>query len=211
MEKDATQQGADLEAKSSGDSGSAGTTGPFMLNMQKLKESASRRRTRNSMLMQERFRLSSSGNLSMEDADDKVVSERRSGEENEAPGASDVAAAAAVLASPSMATAASAATSVTPGPPEHMVIAIRLLRDHKLHVDRIMETLKMEMDALRDFDSLLELAGRPTEAEVLDYFESVGLCLDQRMQASLQLQAELDKISRGEPAPAGATNASASP
>ena len=80
-----------------------------------------------------------------------------------------------------------------------MVIAVQLLRSHKLHNDCIMETLKLEMDALRDFGSLLEEVGRPTEAEVLDYFETVGLCLDQRAQASLQLQVELDRISRGEP------------
>ena len=88
---------------------------------------------------------------------------------------------------------------VVSSPPEHMVIAIRLLRAHKLHVDRIMETLKMEMDSLRDFDRLLEEAGRPTEEETLDYFETVGLCLDQRSHANANLQHELDRISRGEP------------
>jgi hypothetical protein len=80
-----------------------------------------------------------------------------------------------------------------------MVIAIRLLRAHKEHVDTVMETLKVEMDTLRDFDNLLEETGRPTEEEVLDYFESLGLCLDQRTQSGAQLQREMDRISRGEP------------
>lgn len=83
--------------------------------------------------------------------------------------------------------------------PEHMVIAIRLLRAHKEHVDAIMETLRIEMDTLRDFDQLLEEAGRPTEEEVLDYYESVGLCLEQRSAAGARLQQELDRVSRGEP------------
>ena len=83
--------------------------------------------------------------------------------------------------------------------PEHMLIAIRLLRAHKEHVDNIMETLKEEMDKLRDFDRLLEEPGRPNEEEVLDYFESVGLYLDQRTEAVSLLQREMDRISRGQP------------
>jgi CLASP N terminal len=93
----------------------------------------------------------------------------------------------------------SATTGALAHPPEHMVIAIRLLRAHKCHVDQIMETLKIEMDTLRDFDRLLEEPGRPTEEEVLNYFESVGLCLDQRFVVGKELQNEMDRISRGEP------------
>jgi archaellum component FlaD/FlaE len=55
------------------------------------------------------------------------------------------------------------------------------------------------MDTLRDFDKLLEEAGRPTEEEVLDYYESVGLCLEQRAAAGAKLQQELDRVSEGEP------------
>jgi hypothetical protein len=79
-----------------------------------------------------------------------------------------------------------------------MVIAIRLLRAHKNHVDQIMETLKIEMDTLRDFDRLLEEPGRPTEEEMLTYFESVELCLNQRDAVAAKLRAEMDRISRGE-------------
>lgn len=175
--------------------------GPFIVSMQRLKEHAMKRRSRNSLLMQQRFRMSNS-NVSSEhleaesdEEDDEAqkkttVAQKRSEEENVVPNADHP----RTHAPPSPRTQTSSHQA-----PEHMVIAIRLLRAHKLHVDRIMETLKMEMDALRDFDRLLEEAGRPTEEETLDYFESVGLCLDQRGQASAQLQHELDRISRGEP------------
>lgn len=165
--------------------------GPFIVSMQKLKDHALKRRSRNSLLMQERFRLSNRPISQPTDKGKKVepspekkgsvVVEKHSEEENVVPNKeSDI-------------------SGPTRRAPEHMVIAVRLLRAHKMHVDRIMETLKMEMDALRDFDRLLEEVGRPTEEETLDYFESVGLCLDQRSQASAHLQHELDRISRGEP------------
>lgn len=158
--------------------------GPFIASMQALKKHASKRRSRNSMIMQERFRLS--GHLDSTDShevdDAKIaVAKKRSEEENEVPNA----------------TPKSTGTPLAAAP-EHMVIAIRLLRAHKAHVDAIMETLKIEMDTLRDFDKLLEEPGRPLEEEVLDYFESVGLCLDQRTQAGASLQREMDQISRGE-------------
>lgn len=84
--------------------------------------------------------------------------------------------------------------------PEHMRIAQDLLESHKRHVDQIMETLKVEMDALRDFEALLieqSENGRPTEEEVLQYFESVGLCLEARTKAGNILQSKMDKISQG--------------
>ncbi|CAJ1970270.1 unnamed protein product [Cylindrotheca closterium] len=84
--------------------------------------------------------------------------------------------------------------------PEHMRIAQELLESHKQHVDQIMETLKVEMDALRDFEAVLmeqSENGRPNEEEVLQYFESVGLCLEARTKAGTILQAKMDKISQG--------------
>jgi archaellum component FlaD/FlaE len=174
--------------------------GSFIASIRDLKDHASKRRSRNSILMKERFRMSysnqassSHGSLNGEDDFDAEVGEtnesgmskRRSEEENEVPNSGE-----------------SFIIDVTKTPthaPEHMVIAIRLLRAHKEHVDTVMETLKVEMDTLRDFDNLLEETGRPTEEEVLDYFESLGLCLDQRTQSGAQLQREMDRISRGEP------------
>ncbi|GAX19211.1 hypothetical protein FisN_4Lu587 [Fistulifera solaris] len=83
--------------------------------------------------------------------------------------------------------------------PEHIITALRLSRAHKTHIDRIMKTLVIEMDVLRNIDHLCEREDRLTEQEVLDYFESVGRCLDQRRQSGADLQHELDPISRGSP------------
>jgi archaellum component FlaD/FlaE len=227
--------------------------GPFIASMHELKKHASQRRSRNSLLMQERFRLSGSllGSKGSQDDDDEVesrpesnrpsiasdvvpsfpdhppdesmVNKRSSEEENETPNiavlgngnhvgriSAEVASVEANGISPIRATMAEEPMSAssklskylggvrTPAQaPEHMVIAIRLLRAHKEHVDQIMETLRMEMDALRDFDKLLEEPGRPNEDEVLDYFEAIGLCLDQRSAAAKQLQKEMDRISCG--------------
>jgi hypothetical protein len=151
--------------------------GPFIASIDELKRHASQRRSRSSILLQDRFRQSSSFSER-----DGYIAAPSSPVTNRSP-----------VPNPSPAQ-----------PPEHMVIAVRLLRAHKSHVDTIMETLKMEMDCLRDFDRLLEEPGRPTEEEVLQYFESVGLCLEQRQAASTQLQREMDLISTGEPPAAGA-------
>ena len=83
---------------------------------------------------------------------------------------------------------------------EHKQIAEQLLEAHRIHVDKIMETLRMEMDALKEFEQLVldeTRPTRPTEDEVLDYFESVGLCLDQRTTSGKELQKEMDRISKG--------------
>jgi archaellum component FlaD/FlaE len=184
--------------------------GPFIASMQELKRHASKRRSRSSLLMKERFRTSQSSSqlgstlepILVDDHDDDVTVRQigstqteLSNEENEVPNPPRTA--------ESYQKSASSATSVASfnAAPEHMAIAIRLLRAHKTHVDSIMETLRIEMDALRDFDKLLEEAGRPNEDEVLDYFESVGLCLEQRTASGSTLRREMDRISRGEPIP----------
>jgi hypothetical protein len=86
-----------------------------------------------------------------------------------------------------------------PGLPEHTKIAHELLEAHKIHVDQVMEVLKVEMDALKDFELILLEEGprRPTEEEVLEYFESLGLCLEQRTKAATLLQKKMDRISKG--------------
>lgn len=83
--------------------------------------------------------------------------------------------------------------------PMHTKIAYELLEAHKLHVDQIMETLKVEMDALKDFELIMLEKGpvRPTEEEVLEYFESLGLCLEQRKKAGSIMQKRMDRISQG--------------
>lgn len=218
--------------KNGGDGG-----GPFIQSMQQLKQHASKRRSRNSILMQERFRMSGSllddaggseDNYDQSESAAGDVMMKYSEEENEVPKGEDKNNTTnAKLSSPrhlqdnntniyqhlpsqqqqqqvhsyhSTAEATKSPTlTASSSAPEHMIIAIRLLRAHKAHVDQIMETLKIEMDTLRDFDRLLEEPGRPVEEEVLDYFEGVGLCLDQRTQAGEALQREMDRISRGEP------------
>jgi hypothetical protein len=205
--------------------------GPFVANMQELKK-YSKRRTRSSLLIQERLRISASLSMPLEEdepyktaapaTETTIATGERSDEENATPNsASEV-----ILGSggkppvfptpkqplssslPSQLEIALSPTDQSDGgdggamvsqAPEHMVIAIRLLKAHKEHVDAIMETLRIEMETLRDFDQLLEEPGRPTEEEVLDYFESVGICLEQRTLAGSQLQRELDLVSRGEP------------
>ena len=168
--------------------------GPFIASMQELRLHAQKRRSRNSILMQERFRMSSS----ILDSG-SIVEKEEKGEER----ATDVPTTPLVNTntprsgpSPNPRTEAN-----SPGgpAPEHMILAIRLLRAHKMHVDQIMETLKMEMDTLRDFDRLLEEPGRPTEEELINYYEAVDLCLEQRLQAGRELRREMDRISAGEP------------
>ena len=190
-----------IDSASSVDSGKSRRSGPYIATIQKLKEHASKRRSRNSVLMQERFRMSSStleNDVESDDGLDDLFSRKMSEEENVVPNSALISDDKPRFRPPLSPTKSAPTSSQAP---EHMVIAIRLLRAHKVHVDRIMEILRMEMDALRDFDQLLEESGRPTEEEVLDYFESVGLCLDQRSQTSAQLQHELDRISRGSSSP----------
>lgn len=167
--------------------------GPLILSSDDLKKHAARRRSHSSLIMQERFRKSSKP-LNGPD----TVTEDERGMSSSGP--NPVPDRLNPPANINLATNSTSDDSTTLAqPPEHMVIAIRLLRAHKSHVDQIMETLKIEMDALRDFDRLLEEPGRPTEEEVLNYFESVGLCLDQRFLVGRELQREMDRISRGEP------------
>lgn len=191
--------------------------GPFIASMQELKKHAAQRRSRNSILMKQRFRMSVSSSSHPAEGSAATsggpltsgLSTKRSEEENNIPNASSSSggggglfASSSQFQQPKSSSSfllPSSSASLVSTAPEHMVIAIRLLRAHKAHVDQIMETLKIEMDTLRDFDRLLEEPGRPSEEEVLDYFESVGLCLDQRLQAGQQLQREMDRISRGEP------------
>mmetsp|Transcript_18030 Transcript_18030/g.24982 ORF Transcript_18030/g.24982 Transcript_18030/m.24982 type:complete len:110 (+) Transcript_18030:44-373(+) len=77
---------------------------------------------------------------------------------------------------------------------EHLSIARQLLDAHRMHVDKIMETLRVEMDSMRDFEHKIMNDKKLSEEEVLTYFESIGLCLDQRTSSGEVLQDELDRI-----------------
>lgn len=201
---------------------------PFITSMHELKKHASRRRSRNSILMQERFRSSSSitnvtaarsftadATASIPEhkpaAGDKhehpatILEESSSSEiENKIPNGHVATNATPISSSPLTRTAATppetSLSTSSMSAPEHIVIAIRLLRAHKAHVDQIMETLKLEMDTLRDFDRLLEEPGRPSEEELVNYYEAVDLCLEQRLSAGLDLRREMNRISAGDSA-----------
>ena len=86
---------------------------------------------------------------------------------------------------------------------------MNFLEAHKLHVDQVMETLKVEMDALKDFGLIVlmdeqhnnntneQQGSRPTEEEVVEYFESLGLCLEQRKKAGSIMQKKMYRSSQG--------------
>jgi hypothetical protein len=145
--------------------------GPFIASVKELKEQAMGRRSRRSSILQERFRMSSSiaSSSNLLDDDPPEISADTNGETRHTIS------------------------------PEHVRIAQQLLEAHRSHIDKIMETLRMEMDALKEFEILLvdeTRPSRPTEDDVLDYFESVGLCLDQRTSSGKELQREMDRISK---------------
>ena len=141
--------------------------GPFIASVNELKKQAMGRRSRRSSILQERLSRQSSSNLR---------SSSNLFEESEQ------------------------SNPVMESPAEHMQISQQLLEAHRNHVDKLMETLRMEMDALKEFELLVideSKPTRPTEEEVLDYFESIGLCLDQRTASGKELQREMDRISKG--------------
>jgi hypothetical protein len=142
--------------------------GPFIASVNELKKQAMGRRSRRSSILQERLFRQSSSNLR---SSSNLVEES---EQQSNP--------------------------LTESPAEQLQIAQQLLEAHRNHVDKIMETLRMEMDALKEFEQLVideSKPTRPTDEEVLDYFESIGLCLDQRTASGKELQREMDRISKG--------------
>jgi len=152
--------------------------GPFIAGVEALKKKA-KRRSRRSSLMQERWRTSitlesKSPNSSVRKSNTSLV---------------DVEVTVPV-------TYQGTADS---RPNEHLSLAITLLEAHREHVDKIMETLRLEMDTLKEFEELLmsQDPSKPSEEDVLDYFESVGLCLDQRTASGNELQIAMDRISQG--------------
>lgn len=160
--------------------------GPFIASMNELKQHASKRRSRRSITLQQRW----------SNADQVLGSPTPMTTIPATPGdAISSLGGGASIAGGADHTMVPAAPSATL--PEHYIIAEQLLRVHKTHVDQIMETLKIEMDTLRDFEQTMEQEQAPSPDQVLDYFESVGLCLDQRTTAGNIMQREMDRISKG--------------
>ncbi|CAB9501548.1 cytoplasmic linker associated protein [Seminavis robusta] len=182
--------------------------GPFIASMNELKQHASRRRSRRSIHMKERWSRGESigspmppHNVASSTPADAVSSlggsmmyNNNNNHHHMHPDQNH--------AQPDT----SKPLPPTPLLPEHYIIAEQLLRVHKTHVDQIMETLKIEMDTLRDFEQSLEHEQAPSPEQVLDYFESVGLCLDQRTTAGNIMQREMDRISKGAFQPAANGN-----
>lgn len=81
---------------------------------------------------------------------------------------------------------------------EHVDIARELLAVHRSHIDGLMATLRMDMDIINNFEAILQDEQGPTEEDVLEYFESIQACLEERFDMSRELHSELDKISRGD-------------
>lgn len=189
---------------------------PFINSMNELKEHASKRRSRRSLKLQERWsRQDSIGeNIGSPIAVPVAMNNTASDAMSSLGGASivdNINNAAAMIINSDTKRPIDAEGLAAAGPaalPEHYIIAEQLLRAHKTHVDQIMETLKIEMDTLRDFEQSLEQEQAPTQEQVLNYFESVGLCLDQRTTAGNILQREMDRIAKGafQNAPAAAAH-----
>jgi len=85
-------------------------------------------------------------------------------------------------------------------PPEHIFVGTDILTAHKHHIDELMETLRTEMDVVQKFE---QIHLRSSEDEVLEYFESMAVCLDQRVEACDELRRVMDRISRGAPPDGG--------
>ena len=81
---------------------------------------------------------------------------------------------------------------------EHVDIARELLAVHRSHIDGLMATLRLDMDIINNFETTLQAEHGPTEEDVLEYFESIQACLEERFDMSRELHSQLDKISRGD-------------
>ncbi len=92
-------------------------------------------------------------------------------------------------------------------PSENYMVSNQLLAAHKSYIDDLMESLRTEMNTIRDFESLLVNAQNnpdengtygPSEDDVLKYYESVYSYLDKGMANSTKLRHEMERIGRTE-------------
>ena len=63
-----------------------------------------------------------------------------------------------------------------------------ILNAHKLHIEDLMEILRMEMRVFADFEKGLDSV---TEDDISDYKELIGECLNQRIEVIEGLKAKL--------------------
>merc|ERR1719491_2747306 len=98
---------------------------------------------------------------------------------------------------------------------DNLIVASQLLQAHKTYIDELMENLRLEMNVVRDFETVVTKAKRqkedniggdaagesgngihPSEDEVLGYFETVYGFLDKGAENGLKLRQAMDKVSR---------------
>ena len=92
-------------------------------------------------------------------------------------------------------------------PNESYLVSNQLLAAHKNYIDDLMESLRTEMNTVRDFETSLVKSQNnpkedgtygPTEDEVLKYYEAVYAYLDRGAENSTKLRHEMERISRTE-------------
>jgi len=70
-------------------------------------------------------------------------------------------------------------------------IAQNVLNAHRLHVEDLMDILRMEMRVFSDFEKGLD---HVTEDDITDYKELVGECLSQRIEVIEGLKTSFDTM-----------------
>ena len=95
-----------------------------------------------------------------------------------------------------------------PRPNENYTVANQLLSAHKSYIDELMESLRTEMNTVREFEaSLLQSKSNlssnggsygPTEDEVLKYYETVYGFLERGTENGTKLREAMEKVSRTE-------------
>ena len=83
------------------------------------------------------------------------------------------------------------------------VIANQLLAAHKAYIDEFMDCLQAEMKLIKNFEEIMKSSrsshcNRPSEEDVISYFESVYQLLDKETHNSNTLRSALVRISQGE-------------
>lgn len=94
-----------------------------------------------------------------------------------------------------------------PRPNENYQVANQLLSSHKAYIDELMESLRTEMNTVREFEALLVQSMKntnpdglfgPSEDEVLKYFETVYGFLEKGTENGTKLREAMEKISQTE-------------
>jgi len=69
-----------------------------------------------------------------------------------------------------------------------ILAGIEAINAHKLNIDEIMETLREEMVLIEEYETRLQTASRE---KILEYIDTVGVCLDQRNDINQKLRGIL--------------------